>query len=270
MRPVADAEEEVRTGMANAPYMYWVGMNTAPDLTPEEEKKFSDFYSNTHAHEVVASNDGFIRATRYEKLEGDPRNDHGPRWLAMYEMNSKDAADCYIEHNDGPPEGRPKYTPGLNMGRQTGVGGWRLIWRRHAPVEGDVGTGGAPYIMLIGMDVPPGTDAEGMKQFDEFYTNTHVPEVVRNSNFIRGTRYEMYRQFSHPEPGSPRFLALYEGDEKAMQTRAERRANPGSGPKSTSGPPPWEAHDTMWRLIYKRVDSYEKPADASADDKRPR
>ena len=99
----------------------------------------------------------------------------------------------------------------------------------------------------------------GLAQFDEFYTNTHVPEVVRNGNWLRGTRYELFREFTHPDPACPRFLAVYEGDEQAMQTRAERRANPGSGPRSSKGPAVWEAHDTTWRLIYKRIDSWAKP-----------
>ena len=59
--------------MANARFMYWNGMNTAADLTPEEFQKFNDFYSNVHILEVVQMNPGFIRATRYELMEKDPR-----------------------------------------------------------------------------------------------------------------------------------------------------------------------------------------------------
>ena len=109
----------------------------------EDMAKFNDFYTNTHIREVVAMNPRFIRATRYEKLEGDPRNDHGPRWLAMYEMEDQAAADTYIQRDSGPREGRPNYTPGLNIGRQPPEGRWRMIWRRHAPADGEIGGGGA-------------------------------------------------------------------------------------------------------------------------------
>src|SRR6266436_2213324 len=61
--------------MGNAPFMYWVGMNTAADTSPQELAEFNDFYSHTHMHEVVASHPGFMRATRYELCDPDPRGD---------------------------------------------------------------------------------------------------------------------------------------------------------------------------------------------------
>ena len=42
--------------MANGRFMYWNGMNTAPDLSEEEFQKFNDFYTNVHIREVVAMN----------------------------------------------------------------------------------------------------------------------------------------------------------------------------------------------------------------------
>ena len=68
-------------GVFTHPFMYWVGMNTAADTSQEELAKFNDFYSNTHVPEVVTSNPGFVRATRYELYEPDPRGDHDTcRW----------------------------------------------------------------------------------------------------------------------------------------------------------------------------------------------
>jgi hypothetical protein len=105
------------------------------------------------------------------------------------------------------------------------------------------------------MNVAPDVDEAGLRQFNDFYTNTHVPEVVSTSKFFRGTRYELYRDLRHPAPGAPRFLAVYEGDEVAIRTRAERKADPGKGPQLSSGPPAWESHDTLWRLMYRRLES---------------
>ena len=96
-----------RTNMSDTPFMYWVGMNTPPDTSADELAKFNDFYSNIHAPEVVKGNPGFVRATRYELSGPDPRGDLGPRWLAVYEMDSEAAAQGYSARNDGPPEGRP-------------------------------------------------------------------------------------------------------------------------------------------------------------------
>ncbi len=244
--------------MGNAPYMYWVGMNTQPNTSASDLADFNDFYSNTHMKEVVASNPGFIRATRYELLEQDARGAFGPRWLAMYEMESREAADGYIARNDGPTEGRPTYSPGP-AAWQNYEGWWRLLWHRLVPETGELGAAGAPYIFMVGMDVPEGTDQQGMDEFNAFYTETHVPEVVAAGSFLRGTRYELHRELRHPEPGSPHFLAVYEGDEKCIEVRKSRAAGTSPAPKLSSGPPAWEAHETAWRLVYPRIDSHAAP-----------
>jgi len=244
--------------MADAPFMYWVGMNTAADTSPEELSKFNDFYSNTHMREVVANNPGFTRATRYELCEPDPRGDLGPRWLAVYEMDSEDAAKGYIARNDGPSDDRPKYMPGP-AAWQTFQPWWRLLWGRFAPKQGELGAGGAPYLYFVAMNVPVDTDDKGLQEFNDFYTNIHVPEVVKMSDFVRGHRYQLCREFLHPAPGCPGFLAVYDADENSLKTRAEIRANPGSRGHPSSGPPAWEAHDTLWRLLYRRIDSWAKP-----------
>jgi hypothetical protein len=241
--------------MGNAPYMYWVGMNTQPDTSASDLADFSDFYSDTHVKEVLAANPGFIRATRYELQEQDARGDFGPRWLAVYEMDSQAAADLYVKRNDGPPEGRPTYTPGPAAWQQY-QGWWRLLWHRRVPDTGELGAAGAPYLFMVGMDVPAGTSQQGLQEFNDFYTNIHVPEVVSVSKFLRGTRYELYRDFRHPEPGSPQFLAVYEGDKGSLEARSKRAAEPRSAAPLSSGPPVWEAHATAWRLLYRLVDSH--------------
>jgi hypothetical protein len=242
----------------DAPFMYWVGMNTAPDTSAEELAKFTDFYSNVHMHEVVAANPGFIRATRYELYEPDVRGDFGPRWLVIYEMEDEAAADGYAARNDGPPEGRPKYSPGPDAWTKY-QGWWRLIWERVAPVAGDIGSGDAPFLYFVAMNVPPDTDAKGLAEFNDFYTNVHVPEVVKMSKFIRGHRYHLKREFLHPAPGSPEFLAVYEGNQESMDQRTALRNGAGGDARLSSGPPTWEAHDTLWRLMYKRLETFEKP-----------
>ena len=101
------------------PFMYLVGMNTAPDTDAAALAEFSEFYSKVHVPEVLANNPGFVRGSRYELLQPDPRGDFGPRWLAIYEMDGEAAARTYAQRNDGPPEGRPTYTPGPAAWRQT-------------------------------------------------------------------------------------------------------------------------------------------------------
>jgi hypothetical protein len=233
------------------PYMYWVGMNTAPDTSADELAEFQRFYSQTHLSEVVASNPGFVRGARYELLDPDPRGDFGPRWLAVYEMDGEAAARGYAERNDGPAEGRPRYTPGPAAWSRT-QGMWRMIWRGVS----SAGSSNEPpdSIFMVGMNVPDDTDAAGLAAFNEFYTQIHVPEVMAMGGYSRGTRFELYRDFRHPAPGCPRFCAIYTANEAATKANQEARANPRPGRTPlSSGPPTWEKHDTLWRLVYRRI-----------------
>ncbi len=234
------------------PFMYWVGMNTPPTASEAEAAEFSQFYSEVHVPEVLAENPGFIRATRYELLQPDPRGDFGPRWLAMYELEDEAAARVYTERNDGPPEGRPTYTSGPAAWAGAEMM-WRMIWHRLA----QHGTTTEPphSIYLVGMNVPPDTDAAGLAEFNEFYTDIHVPEVMAYRDFHRATRFELHREFRHPEPGCPQFCALYEADE-ASTVAQQQQPNAPTTDRSplSSGPPTWEQHDTLWRLLYRRID----------------
>jgi hypothetical protein len=128
-----------------------------------------------------------------------------------------------------------------------------MIWRRLA----SCGTANQPphSIYMVGMNVPPDTDAAGLAEFNEFYTNIHVPEVMAYRGFCRGTRFELYREFRHPQPGCPRFCAIYEADKATTEANQQRRdtPQPGRSPLS-SGPPTWEKHDTLWRLTYRRIE----------------
>ena len=106
---------------------------------------------------------------------------------------------------------------------------------------------------MVGMNVPPDTDEAGLAEFNTFYTHIHVPEVMAYRGFGRGTRFELYREFRHPQPGCPRFCAIYEADEATTAASLQRRDQPGRSQLS-SGPPIWEKHDTLWRLRYRRIE----------------
>jgi hypothetical protein len=45
------------------------------------------------------------------------------------------------------------------------------------------------------------------KEFNEWYDNTHVPDVLETPGFVGCTRYEM---IGDPGPGQGKFLAVYE------------------------------------------------------------
>ena len=86
---------------------------------------------------------------------------------------------------------------------------------------------------------------QGSKNFNEFYTNVHVPEVLGRRHGLRAARYELCRELLHPEEGCPRFVAIYEVDEKA----AAITRHIGGG--YSRGPEVWRKHKTPWRLWYR-------------------
>ena len=206
------------------PFMYWVGMNTAPNTDAAALAEFNAFYSKTHSPEVVASNPGFVRGSRYELLQPDPRGDFGPRWLAVYEMDGEAAARTYAQRNDGPPEGRPTYTPGPAAWQQT-QGMWRMIWRRIT----SCGTASQPphSIYMVGMNVPPDTDAAGLAEFNAFYTNIHVPEVMAHRGYSSRHTIRTPPRVPPSAAGMPQVLRHLRG-----------RRSHDSGQPTTPGQPP--------------------------------
>jgi hypothetical protein len=223
-------------------------MDTDPRTTPEALAEFDRFYSTTHVHEVMAAHTGFIGVSRYELLEPDPRGgEHrGPRWLAVYEMADEAAAVRYLKDNERPWLHRKKYSP-WPAARRRAKTVWRMLWRQ---ISATGSTDRPPdSVYMVGMNVPAETDAD-LAAFNAFYTHTHVPEVMAAGGYSRGTRFELYREFAHPAPGSPRFCAIYEADASATTERETRRAGRGA---LSSGPPAWEQRDTIWRLVYRRI-----------------
>jgi hypothetical protein len=229
--------------------MYWVGMDTDPRTTPEALAEFNHFYSTTHVHEVIAAHPGFISVSRYELLDPDPRGgEHrGPRWLAVYTIQDESAVEQYIKDNERPWLHRKRYSP-WPAARKRAKTVWRMLWRQ---VSSSGAADALPEsIFLVGMNVPAETGESELADFNRFYTDTHVPEVMSYGGYARGTRVELYRAFAHPDPGCPRFCAIYEADAAATEQREQRRAARGT---LSSGPPAWEAHDTLWRLVYRRI-----------------
>jgi hypothetical protein len=232
-----------------SPFMYWVGMETDPRTTPDALAEFNRFYSSIHVHEVVAAHPGFVSASRYELLDPDPRGGvhHGPRWLAVYEMADESSAIRYIKDSEKPWLHRRKYSP-WPPARRRAKTVWRMIWRRLS-VSGSSDQA-AESIFMVGMNVPADAEADDLAAFNAFYSDTHVPEVMAHGGYARGSRWELYRPFAHPEPGCPRFCAIYEADATATNEREARRAAPAT---MTPGPPLWDKRDTLWRLRYGHV-----------------
>ncbi len=59
------------------------------------------------------------------------------------------------------------------------------------------------WIILVGTNC---SDPAQEKEFNDWYDNTHLPDVLETPGFIRATRYEN----TSPQEGGAKFLALYE------------------------------------------------------------
>jgi hypothetical protein len=240
--------------MSDALYTYWVGMDIPADTSAADVAAFNDFYSNVHKPEVLAGNPGFLRGRRYELAQDDTRGPRGPRFIAAYDIESKEAAQLYISRNDGPASGRPVYSDGPAAWQQRDTK-WRLLWQHVLNNPAAAQVSASPYMYLVGMNEAAGSGEAELAQFNEFYNTIHVPEVLAGYGFVSGARYKNMRTFLHPEPGAPNFLAMYGIKDEAAATsfmKDRLSADPG-GNSFSAGPPPWQNRDTKWRLTYRLV-----------------
>lgn len=233
------------------PITYWVGMDLAP-ASPSELAEFRRHYADVHRREVVERNPGFVLSHQYELAEPDPRGNHGPRWLTIYELSGDDALEGYLARHEAPGAVKMAWTPGPPVWRDKRKTSWRMMWRRAEAI----GTpSGAPELVrIVGLDPAPGADAAQIDRFDAFHTAVHVPEVMRSTPFDLGVRYLREPRF-HPRPAeTPRLCGLYEADaakaDELERIRSQRAARPA---ERTSGPPVWTGRTTRWRLTYRRT-----------------
>lgn len=238
----------VTNGVFASDYMYWVGIDT--DLSTASEidlAEFDEFYTQVHLPEVLQANPGFVLAARYRLEAPDPRGDFGPMWLAVYGIADTAGAEGYLARANDPAALRPAFTRGPAV--WSGMSArWRILWRQ---VFSQGGRSAAPdTIMLIGMDPPQDSTPQDLVDFNEFYSHTHIPEVLGGGPFVAATRFERLEAFLHKQPdGCPRFCAVYEGSGEA--TPPPRQAGP--PPPMAEGPSSWERRETTWRLRYRRV-----------------
>jgi hypothetical protein len=169
------------------PLMYWIAFDiNNPD--PEQRDIFQRFYLDTHVPEVVAANPGFVHGHLYQRQDAPSGTEEAiPTFLAVYEMDGEAPAQTYLDRNDGPPEGRPKYTPGPPVWKDMSPV-WRMVWRR---LDASNPAGQTPEVITVA----------GARQRPEGRADARV------------TSWELVRELRHPAPGSPPFVAVYETSE---------------------------------------------------------
>jgi hypothetical protein len=213
-----------------SPFLYWVGLDLDLDLDDRRQvAEFHAFYEDVHSREVVASNEDFLGASRFELDRADLRGVPGARFVAVYEVGSERGVERYLDRNLLTCGDRPRYSIGPESWELHRRSRCRTIWRQ-------IASHGAPSaatrsIYVVGIDPPAGLTEEELTEFDDFYSNVHIVEVVRKRGFHRATRYGCEHAILVPPEGTPRSLAVYESIDPEDRQR----------------------HETLWRHVYRRV-----------------
>ena len=107
------------------------------------------------------------------------------------------------------------------------------------------------WLLLAGTEC---TDVSKEEEFNKWYDEIHVPDVLETPGFISGTRYVRTRSLE----GIPKYLALYE-IETADIDRADELLRENMNKKKAEGR--WDySMKSLWRVFYKEISTYKKGA----------
>lgn len=173
------------------------------DVGPEHDAEFNSWYNEEHLPERLSA-PGFLDAARYEALRG------GPRYLAVYELESVDAlhTEEYMRMSNNPTEWTKRMSPNI-----VGRGTVRNVYTQIYPAESDphtLGRGMAPALQIGRMDVPQEVEAK----YNEYYDTVRTPANLDIPGCMYVRRY-------HAVEGDPKYLTVYEFEhEKVPETLA--------------------------------------------------
>ncbi len=173
------------------------------DVGSEHDAEFNSWYNEEHLPERLSA-PGFLDAARYEALRG------GPRYLAIYELESVDAlhTEEYLRMSRNSTEWTKRMSPNI-----VGRGTVRNVYTQIYPAESDphiVGRGMAPALQIGRMDVPQEVEAK----YNEYYDTVRTPANLEIPGCMHVRRY-------HAVEGDPKYLTVYEFEhEKVPETLA--------------------------------------------------
>jgi hypothetical protein len=222
----------------NARFWSVVKANITDEGRPVESA-FSDWWSQEHVPQYTAR-PGFLFGRRLRAVT-DPGQERIPdhKYLAVYEVVSVDAFNSALA--DGPPWG-PWHA---DIDRY--VCDWERTYYRLLSIH-EVDSGSGRYWAIVKLDFVepiPGRESE----FNEWYTNKHVPELCANPGFHRAWRLAVEPDDNDLGPRRQRYWAVYEVDSPADFTSARAR-------RVEKGIRPW---DGIWTTELQdiQMDHYE-------------
>jgi hypothetical protein len=151
------------------------------------EDDFNRWYDEEHLADRT-SLPGFLRVRRYLCLRGEPK------YLALYELEDKDTlkTDAYAHARQNPTPWTQRVTGYVT----------RTVRREYEALSslGESPAGGAPYVLLVGLETEPEHDAELNRWYDE----EHLAALQSVPGVYSARRYRAV------DAGSPKYLAVYE------------------------------------------------------------
>jgi hypothetical protein len=146
---------------------------------------FNNWYNQVHVPEIMAC-PGFLRSVRYEEVDADGR------YMAMYELLGLEAL---ASDEFGQARGWKEMQP-VVLGSTNAV--WRHLYT--APPGSGGGSGATPALLRFNRSaVTPEREA----QFNQWYNEVHLPELLACPGWLRASRYEAVR-------GTPKYVAIYD------------------------------------------------------------
>ena len=163
------------------------------DVDSEHDAEFNDHYNQHHVPDML-NMPGYLSAARYQAVKG------GPRYLAVYELESPEASESpeLKAYHANEPEWSKRIGP-----RQIGRNHLYNVYTQIYPREDDayaLGRGMAPSLQIGRMDVPP--DIE--EKYNYYYDNIRLPQNTAVPGCIYARRFQCVQG-----PG-PKYLTMYE------------------------------------------------------------
>ena len=209
----------------------------------EREKEFSGWYDNVHLADILKT-PGFLNGRRCEMKEF--RDGRG-KFVTMYEIETDDMDKTIAVRVE-------KRAKEIEQGRGSTafIIVWKdVLWRQIAKLVADKEHDPRKQRWVNLVETNCG-DASREQEFNDWYTNTHLPDVLETPGFMAATRYEM-KEF---RDGRGKYFTLYEIEtddiDKTMAVRVEKRVKEveqGRGSKLWA--PVWR--DVLCRVVTERA-----------------
>ena len=207
----------------------------------ELEKEWIEWYKEVHASDILET-PGFLSARLYENKE---YRDGRGKFLTTYEIETND-----IEETIKTRQKKRAEEIAAGRGSTAFIPIWRdVLWKQiyKLSINKDPEKGQERWINVVENNC---VDPLKENEFNAWYNEIHLPDVLETPGFLSATRYER-KEF---RDGRGKFFAIYEiaskDIEDTMTVRRKKRIEEDRrGRNSNLWTPLWR--DVLWRLVFE-------------------